>query len=350
MKKLNSGLAALFAAAFLSACGGGGGESAATGGAPSTGTPSSGASPAEAPAPAPAQSSSPITVSAMVAPNVSTADCPRLTSESASLAALDLSNANIKSVNDFLAQVDADHSYKVFIRRPYDFVNWIAGNRGTVNLLTAGVATHETLHMTDSVLRGCGTVGYKILFFGNILDTGLQAGDTANIKIVDAVIDSALKTEARYTTYITNAAAGNDFTVLLDELAAYSGAAHTEFKMLSTGKTGGTTGTLDADLGGTVNFMVYLENYLRAARLTDTVTYDKIRTSGPTKAAIQALWTAAEQVLRDSYPYVKGGTEPRLVINGAYFSAAYSANLLSELDSIGITHSTAASWSGTYLP
>jgi hypothetical protein len=346
MKKLKLMLASVAAAALLTACGGGGGGGSETATATPSSTPSNATTTTTTTSPA----ASVITVAPMSAPNVSTSDCPRLTSEASAIAALDLSNASIKAVNDFLTQVDPDHAYKVFIRRPYDFVNWIASIGDTVNVLTAGVATHETLHMTDSVLRNCGTAGYKILFFGNILDTGLQAGDTATIKIVDAVIDPALKTEPRFTTYITNAAAGNDFTALLDELAAYTGAAHTEFAMLSKGKNGGTTGSLDADLGGAVNFMVYLENHLRAARLNDTATYDKIRSSGPTKTAIQALWTAAEQALRDSYPYVKGGTDPRLVINSAYFSAAYSASLLSELDFIGITHSTAASWSGTYLP
>jgi hypothetical protein len=38
------------------------------------------------------------------------------------------------------------------------------------------------------------------------------------------------------------------------------------------------------------------------------------------------------------------------MVSVAYLRAAYSSTLLSELDVLGITHATAASWSETYLP
>lgn len=336
MKKLNSSLAALFAATLLTACGGGGGDDL-------------GASPAPAPAPAPTEQ--PVTVTPITAPPVTTADCARLTDEAASIAAVDLTNTNIKAVHDYVQQVDPDHAYKVFVRRPADFVNWIATTGGTVDLVTLGTATHETVHMTDAVLRGCSTAGaYKVLLHGEILTTGLMLGDTASIQIVDAVISPALKAEARYTTYITNAAAGNDFTVLLDELAAYAGAAHTDVQMIAKGKSEDMTGTLDVNIGGTVNFMVYLQYYLQAARLNYPTTYDNIRNDPLAITAIQAIWSRAEQALRDSHSYTQEGATPRLVVNSTYFDATYSAALLAELDSIGVTHATRNSWSGTYLP
>ena len=337
MKKLNTGLAALIAAALLTACGGGGGGDSTGGGG------------SEAPAPTPDPTT--ITVTATTPSNLTASDCPRLVSESDSIAALDLSNGSIRAVNDFLLTVDPVHAYKVFVRAPGDFVNWMAAAGGAANLVTVGAATHETLHMTDSVLRGCATAGaYKVLLHGSIIHTGLKAGMTSNIGIIDAVVDSALKTEPRYTTYVKNAAAGNDFTVLLDELAAYAGAAHTDVQMIAKGKAADVTGTLDANIGGTVNFMVYLQYYLQAARLNYPTTYDNIRNDPLAITAIQAIWSRAEQALRDSYAYTREGAAPRLVVNNTYFDAAYSATLLSELDAIGVTHATRASWSGTYLP
>ncbi|MEJ8838080.1 hypothetical protein [Ramlibacter sp. AN1133] len=122
---------------------------------------------------------------------MTTADCARLTSEADSIAALDLANPNIRAVNDFVLAVDPERANKVFVRRPYDFVNWVASNGGILNLLTLRVATHETLHMTDAVLRACAPTGYKALFFGRILDTGLLANETASIKIVEGEIEPA---------------------------------------------------------------------------------------------------------------------------------------------------------------
>lgn len=338
MKKLNTNLLALFAAAALTACGGGGGGGATDDGA-------------SAPAPAPAPEA--ITVTATTPTTLTAADCPRLASDGDSAAALDLSNASISAVNDFLLAADQVHAHKVFIRAPGDFVNWIVNAGGTVDLLSVGVATHETLHKVDTALRSCAPVlAAKYQFMGSQLITDLEPGTTSNYAIVAETIDPALTSAPRYSTYIATASSsnGNDFSVLLDELAAYTGGAYTEVQLLQQGKVGGTTGSLDVNLGGMVNFMVYLENYLKSARLNHTAQYDAIKNSASTVAAIQAIWSRAEQILQDGYSFTASG-DPKLIVDGAYFKAAYSASLLAELDAIGVTtHRSAGDWAGTYLP
>jgi len=268
------------------------------------------------------------------------------------VAALDLSNASIKTINDFLQTVDASHAYKIFIRAPGDYVNWIANLGGTVDINTVGAATHETVHKMDTALRACAPVlKAKYQYFGTQLVTDLAPGTTSNYSIVAETIPAALKSASRYATYVGTASAssGNDFSVLLDELAAYSGAAHTEVQMLAQGKAATTVTSLDGNLGGTVNFMVFLQYYLQSARLNHTTEYNAIKNSAATVTAIQAIWSRTEQVLQDAYPYTKSG-QLTLIVDSAYFNAAYSAALLAELDAIGVTHRTAASWSGTYLP
>lgn len=335
MKKLNTNLLALFAAAALTACGGGGG----------------GDDGANAPAPAPAPEA--ITVTPTTPTTLTAADCPRLASDADSAAALDLTDASISAVNDFLLAADQVHAHKVFIRAPGDFVNWIVNAGGTVNLMSVGVATHETLHKVDTALRSCAPVLLaKYQFMGSQLITDLAPGTTSNYSIVAETIDTALTSAPRYATYIGTASSsnGNDFSVLLDEFAAYTGGAHTEVQLLQQGKVGGATGSLDVNLGGMVNFMVYLENYLKSARLYHTAQYDAIKNSASTVAAIQAIWSRAELVLQDGYSFTASG-DPKLIVDGAYFKAAYSAGLLGELDAIGVTtHRTAGDWSGTYLP
>lgn len=236
---------------------------------------------------------------------------------------------NIQLLNNLLPQYDPDHAYKVFLRRPADFVNWIAnGNGGKVHVVGVGLATHETLHMDDTALRDCAPANtYKTLQFGTILVSGVTPGTTANMSIVDSVLDPTLKTGQRYTTYIQNAAAGNDFAVLLDEFSAYSGAAHVDFEMLAKAAPGTPASKMDLNLGGTVNFMVFLEAYLKAAQLNAPATFDSIRNNAQTVAVIQALWNRAEADLTEPYIFTLNSARG-LVVDLSYLKAAYSADLL----------------------
>jgi len=350
------------AAALLAACGGGGSDTA---------TPSVSTTPLATTTP-PASNTPAITVTSMTPNTLSAADCARLQSDSQSEAALDLTNPNIKAIHDLLLTVDPVHAYKVFIRRPNDFVNWVVADStgastvdtqsqgatsgsGTVDVGTLGTATHETLHMVDDALWACTPVNqYKIQYYGSQLVTSVGVpGSTPGYSIVDQVIDPSLKSDFRYAGYITKSASipGNDFAMLLDELAAYSGAANTELQYAKAGGTlSGGYPSLNGNLGGTVNFMVWLEYYLMAARQSYPTAYSAIKNSPATVAAIQTLWSHAETVLQASYPQTKLTATPKFLYDSAYFTAAYSTPLLAELDSIGVTHASAASWSGTYLP
>lgn len=321
--------AATLAAALLSACGGGG-----TDGTP-LGNPDG-------------NPDAPITVGKIPAPAVTAADCPRLTSEAASITAVDLSNPTIKAVNDFVLAVDPEVTYKVFVRRPEDFVNRIAATSGKVDLASLPGAAHDTLHLTHAVLQLCAPTGYKALFKGTIHDTGLQAGDTAAIGILDAAMPGGLKGGARYKKYILDAAVTDDFTTLLDEFVAHTTGARAEVEMLKAGRVGGYSGTLDGNLAGMVEFMLYLEAYLESARVGEPATYAAIQASGGTKAALQAAWSEAERVLKAAYPYVKSG-DARLAVGTGFLQMAYTDPNLAELDGLGITHLLADDWLGTYL-
>lgn len=336
MKAIPYTLAALFAAVALTACGGGGGGGDAAPGDPNP--------PAPAPAPAPV-------VETTTPPSYSDNDCPKFLDGAKAEAALDLSDTNVAKVNDYLKQVAATHAYQVFVRRPYDFVNWIAMMGGKVDLATVGTAAHETNHMVSTVLRTCGAPdAYKVQFFGDILTTSLEPKDTASIKVVATFLPDSLKTEDRYKIYITDAAAGNDFTVLLDEFAAYVGGADTELQIFTAAMSEPANVGMDSNLGGTVNFMVFIQTYLRAVRNNDPAVYNRIAGDPTTVAAIQAIWTRAEQVLEESLPYTQAASQPRLVISTAYLEQAYSPVLLEELDRLGILHFERDAWVGLYLP
>lgn len=331
MKPIPNKLAMLFAAAALTACGGGGG--AEPGGV-------------NPPPPAPAP-----VVEKTTPPTYSDGDCPNFLDGAKAKAALDLSEPNVAKVNDYLKAVGADHAHQVFVRRPFDFVNWIALMGGKVDLATVGTAAHETNHMVSTLLRSCGSPGaYKVQFFGDVLSTTLRPQDTASIKVVATLLPASLKTDDRYKIYITDAAAGNDFTVLLDEFAAYVGGADTELQILKSGRDGQLNVAMDSNLGGTVNFMVFLPTYLQAVRRNHPSTYNRILNDAATLAMIEAIWSRAEQVLQDSAPYAQESSTPQLVVSTAYLNAAYSSGMLGELDRLNITHGTRGDWVGTYLP
>ena len=339
-------LAGAACAALLAACGGGGGDDAN----PSASSPSAGGA---STVPTVRRSDTgAIVVNTVPIPTPTAEDCVRLTSESRSQAAVDLSNPTIRAVRDELQAVDPVHALRVFERMPGQFVNWVASMEGVLNVDTIGFATHETMHNLSFALGSCSaqqTAQYLLL--GSTIDTGLRAGQTANYSIVAETIAPELRSHFRYAEYIPAAASasGNDLRILLDELAAYVGGAYSEQRYIASGRAGEDLRALEYNLGGMVNFMVYLQHYLQSARLNHPGTYAAIRNNPATRAAIQALWSRAEEVLQSSYPLTVAGAVPRVDYSRAYFAAAYSPALLAELDAIGITHASAASWSGSYF-
>lgn len=341
-----SWLAALALSLLLAACGGGGGDSAAL------------ADPTAAPATRPVNPTVERTNDGALVVNTvpiappTAQDCTRLTSAAQSAAALDLSDPMVRAVHDELLAIDPVHAYPVFVRMPAQFVNWIALLEGTLDMDTIGFATHETMHNLSYALGACSPqqrAAYLVL--GTTVDSGLRFGETANYSIVAETIAPELTSHFRYTEYIPSAAAanGNDLRILLDELAAYVGSASTEQRYIASGRAGNDRRVLEYNLGGTVNFMVFLQHYLLSARLNHPQTYAAVRANPTTLAAIQFLWTTAEDVLQASYPLTVVGSVPRLDYSRAYFAAAYSPALLAELDALGIAHRSAESWRTTYL-
>ncbi|MDO8494394.1 MAG: hypothetical protein Q7S68_03560, partial [Deltaproteobacteria bacterium] len=209
---------------------------------------------------------------------------------------------------------------------------------------------HEMVHLIASNLYLCATYRKEKLFFlGKIIETSFDH-DTANMSIVDEVIDPALKLHPRYS-YITGAMnyKSNDFENILDELNAYTTQSIFQEKYIRSGYIAGasspnTTLSIDSGSGGVVNFMVYLEAYLQAARLNYPETYQLIQNDPVVISFMQQLWNAAENTLETSFYLTQfdNGTAYHFAVDPAYLKAAYSSALLEELDRLGITHRQSA--------
>lgn len=356
IEKLVKLFASVASASVLVACGGGGSDSSS---APAGVTPPATApTPAPVPAPAPtpaAPAPAPAAVATLppgTVPALTAADCPSVFAATAPTP--NFVGADAQAAAAVLAAVDLAHGSSELSRLPAYFTWWLRSAGAAVDETTLGVAIHETNHKIDFALRYvCNTDGLARYFVdGQVHATGLMAGTTSNYSIAAETYPAALKAPRalRYDLYITGSAAsnGNDFSVLLDELTAYTGGAGFEFSMLGNSTYAYLARSGDMNAGGAADFMLFMQAYLKSARLNHAATYAAIQSSGQTLAYVQFAWSRAERILSAMYPYsvAGGGTQ---VVPVDVITQIYSATFLSELDLLGITHKTAADWSTTYL-
>jgi hypothetical protein len=329
------------AAVLLAACGGGGGGGSSA--------------PVATSSPAPATPNGPtsLTLTATPAVSLTAADCARLQSDAVAQATLDLSNPQFNRLNSLLQQVDPDFAWRVFLRWPSAFVNWVAGqNGGVVTAMTVGAAAHETFHgISFALTSSCAPVNtYKTTFFGTTYSTDLVLGATPPYGIAAGALPAGLRSGMRYATYVGGSlgtVSGNGFNALLDELAAYVGNARTEAQWIRL--QGDEAGTLDSGVGGTVDFMAFTIAYLQAVRVNNPAAWATINNSASTKALLQAVWTKAEDVLADAHPLTLPSATRRFIYNQAAFDYIYQTASLNELVLLGINTRARSSWVGSYL-
>ena len=285
------------------------------------------------------------------------AECCNLLYSQLAIQNLDLSNPKYKQIHDFLYQVDRTNAYHVFTRKPEIFLMWceMVDASDILSLITLDGATHETNHLVNYKLKRCNAFRNKeYLFLGNIYSTEIN-NNTSHISIVEETIPEILKTDSRYKPYIEDKKDfDNSLDVLLDELNSYTGGSHFTLQYLKSDFMPDITGTLtsDGELGGMVNFMAFLQYYLKSARLNHSEVYNGIKLQTQTMKYVQVLWDKAEEMLEMNYPYttVSGTTSSyRLKINMDYLNLIYSDDVLQELDSIGINHKSRNYWNDTYF-
>ncbi len=270
---------------------------------------------------------------------------------------LDTVNARHKLLYNLLYEVDREHAFNIFVRNPVDFMTWCNLLNVFEELKPSYLASvvHEANHMTNSKLRMCSS-NYKktFLFCGNIFTVEVNSQNTEHISIVEETIAEKLKVADRYKTYIEDHKDGdNSFDSLLEELNSYTGGAHFTYLYLKSGKAPSINGTStsDGNLNGMLNFMVWLQYYLKTARLNYSNTYNTIK-SPQNLAYIQVIWEKAETQLEQNYEYTTISGNDNMYqheIDLEYFKAAYSEDLLNELDLIGINHKNQNHWETTYL-
>ncbi len=277
-----------------------------------------------------------------------------LMEEEEALASLDLTDERTKEIHDILLTVDPLHGYEVFIQAPDDFMFWL--NDLNTSLTTA---VHETNHYVNGY--DCFSSDYTYLLLGNGYLSNLEFDDTMHISIVEETIPDYLKEAIRYDIYIVDSksANGNDLRILLDELSAYAGDAWFQIQFQESGLPAETEyyRLNQFQIDGVVNFMVYLQYYLKSTRLNYPDKYELIKSQYNTMGYIQWLWIKAEDIVREAYPFLISDFSVEYIFfdmagdaSGlGHLKEAYSDDLLFELDNLGIRHLPADAWNDTYF-
>jgi hypothetical protein len=365
---MNKRLLVAILAGALAGCGGGGdseaegaggaGASAPAPAAPALGstvpigvTPQAPRSPSGAPPDAPRVATEP---AGAPPSSLTQADCPTLlVTVSPPPIVADAPDARL--VRDVLAAVDP-HGSAEFARVPDEFLWWLRSSP-EVDMIGIGTAIHEVNHVFDTALQfHCFADGVARYFAdSSVHATDLISGATANYSIVQETYPQTMKGSRalRFDTYISGSAQypGNDFSILLDELSAYSSGARFEVNLLSSptySYLGPTNSTYDGGLGGMADFMLFMQAYLQSARTNHASTYAVIRSQSRTLAFMQFAWTRAEQILADAYPY-SASAGGALLVPLDVLDAVYSPAFLAELDALGIAHKTSADMAATYF-
>jgi len=287
------------------------------------------------------------------------------------LADLDLANPVTKEVYNALKLADPYHAYPLFLQVSADFLNW-------TTTYSAGLSTsvHESNHFIDSALE-TGTIttsaypdglsfnctelsGELFYLLGKVYQTSIENKQTENYSIVEETIDAKFKTASRYNTYIEGAKNyDNDFAVLLDELNAYVGDGWFQLQFQKSGlsEQGEYYSEKQFQIDGIANFMLYLQHYLKSARLNYPETYAAISSQKDTIGYINKTWSLAEKVLTDAYAILTQNNSLNYIFftlgneaSGiAHLKAVYTDELLNELDLLGISHQNNSYWDSSYF-
>jgi hypothetical protein len=270
------------------------------------------------------------------------------------------------NLGEMLKDIDEECAYQIYLKDSVDLKKWIdtltvdskydLNSRYYFDVLL--VALHETNHMINARLSGVNTeiyitcngtygrnsVGYAtpdnynftLFSYGNIFVTGLDYKSNiieTNI-ISETIPHKNFKNDYIYKFYIENNGKPQN---LLDEWNSFNVQDNYFIKYNDFIKYPNLMGRY----GNTIKFMLYLQCYLKSARLNYQYTYDQIKNNSELIELIQFLWLKSEETLDNGFDLIN--------LNKQYFEYIYSDDFLQELDSLGIQHQNMKHWKKTYM-
>jgi hypothetical protein len=222
-------------------------------------------------------------------------------------------------------------------------VMWWIRNAASMELQALLTAFHEANHMLDFALSACHGNRAVFHFRGEIHVTDYVRGQAPGFVLADSEIPADIKAQpnGRYAVYFGNRNVNRgDFFPLIDELNAHVAGAEFEVALADTPlyrATAVQARSINGNIGGMADFMLYTGAYLKALRASDPGAWKRLVARKKMMAHVQRLWTAAEAVLARAAPLAPehGGLYQ---YPAAALNAAYAPALLAELEAAGIRH------------
>lgn len=222
-------------------------------------------------------------------------------------------------------------------------------------------AIHESNHHLNRILsRECEPLNNRKFFLiGHVYSTDLQVGQTPSISIINQTMPPLLQSSSRYGLYISANpnVQRNTLSSLLDELTAYTGEAWIHLQKVDNPSTNPTLNYSQYQIDGMVNFMLYLQAYLKSARLYYPNDYAKIQAQEKTLAYMETVWKQAEDIIIASYPHIQNDRAAQHFFYSSDGTASasehlkliYSTDMLMELDGLDIAHLNLEDLQNTYF-
>lgn len=225
-------------------------------------------------------------------------------------------------------------------------VMWWIRHAAALNLQSVLTAFHEANHMLDFALSDCHK-GKAVYFFrGQAYVTDYVRGQAPAFSIVASEIPAHFKTPlSRYAVYFGDPEVyRGDFFPLVDELNAHVAGAELEIALAGTPlykDFAATIDSIDGNIGGMADFMLYTQSYLKALRKQDPEAYSLLLSRRKAMEHVQRLWAAAEAVLQKAVALApeRGGIYR---YPAETLKAVYSPDMLGELDAAGIRYAPPA--------
>jgi hypothetical protein len=285
-------------------------------------------------------------------------DCGRLHNLAKAKAFLVIETDDMKVVEKILKATTPNHGHILFTNAPQHVMWWVR-KMGSISILSLGTAVHEANHAVDAALTRCNDGAATYSLHGKTIITQHKFGDSPNYSILAVALPSSLKSHqvgSRYPQYVEQNGlhSRSDFSILMDELIAYIGAAELEISIAKSSNYSWLVNPeftgLNVNVGGVADFMIYTLSYLKSVRNRYPAAYSKVRQQPTTIDLLQRVWTAAESVLVSAYDVTKNANKGGiLIVPKEAIAIAYSDEFISELDRLGISHASANSWATTYL-
>lgn len=260
-------------------------------------------------------------------------------------------------VGELLKDASPEYGHVLFAASSEEMMWWIR-TVGSVSFVALSIGAHEASHAVHNALTRCNQGDATYFLKGMPIRTEHRFGDTPQYSILERMLPEHLKSAfalSRYRRYIEGSrnVPGNDFSILLDELVAYTGAAELEISLAQSIKYASLLDSkfdgFDGNAGGTVEFMAFIVAYLKCVRLEYPVAYDTLTRQPKLLGVLEQAWASGERSLVRLREFPQGSLGSKLSISLDALRTAYSADFLGELDRLGVRHAPENAWDTTYL-